>query len=157
MSEPFLAAFFRMEKMTSCLRVRARFSRPISRAISSSSPMGFCFSSDRFIGSITFPERLVVCGPQLGRLSFRCFRKNCADEGSDDKGSAKLDWNVPPTIGACLGPVTPSGRRCGTAAMAADGAAPRRARGVLSERAVEESGQLRLGQGAHFGGFHAAI
>src|SRR5690554_7371378 len=37
MSSPLLACFFRMVKITSCLRERARLSRPISCAISSNS------------------------------------------------------------------------------------------------------------------------
>ena len=49
MSSPLLACVFRIEKITSCLRWRAMFSRPMDSAMVTSSCTGLFFSTVRLM------------------------------------------------------------------------------------------------------------
>src|SRR5690606_7077153 len=147
-SSPLLACFFSSAKITSCLRERAMFSMPICSAISSSSAIGFCLSSVRFIGMTK-----LICGRdgtsiELVSRAAEGGQISCADMNANMRlrrlaGSCERNGEAECTTGRGQ-------------ASSPESNWPRRMAGPFDENrlqvGVQEGGQLRLGQGAHLGG-----
>src|SRR5512139_65031 len=111
MLSPRLARVFRMVKISSCLRKRLALSMPLAAAISSSSVMGFCLSSERCMG-----------GAWIGSL---------------ERAGRGKDWSR--TVLRAGGAGAPSGENWSL------------------DVAVDEGGELRLGQRADLGGLDVAV
>src|SRR5690625_3257840 len=179
MSSPLLAWRFRMLKMMSCLRERATFSRPISRATSNSSVVGLVLSSVRFIG-------LLLLEGWRDRESRRAHRRRLDQDAVKSNGCVSGGLVRVAGSGAEQSGVRWAGRLLdhrhnrrgcpasllGRLAASAPGAffapacrsgvwpgAPRRPPGrgwSGSEGTVDEGGQLALGNGADLGGLGLA-